>query len=184
MANFAQSGIVIFTVTNKGTAVNEFEILAEDKLQIKTERENITPGTTVTVTAQLEPGTLKFMQAVHRRGDCNAIREHKRASIFIATAIVLLIIFVVSAVLGKTGVGPGKLFMSASEKIQKPASSAGRSVSDSARGIFKYRWVVKENNELKKEIRILKNDFVKEKLKKKELEELRELSKKIGRAHV
>ena len=108
------------------------------------------------------------------------IREHKRASIFIATAIVLLIIFVVSAVLGKTGVGPGKLFMSASEKIQKPASSAGRSVSDSARGIFKYRWVVKENNELKEEIRILKNDFVKEKLKKKELEELRELSKALN----
>ena len=63
------------------------------------------------------------------------IREHKRASIFIATAIVLLIIFVVSAVLGKTGVGPGKLFMSASEKIQKPATSAGRSVSDTGRGI-------------------------------------------------
>ena len=56
-ANSAQSGTVTFTVTNKGTAVNEFEILAEDKLQIKTERENITPGTTVTVTAQLEPGT-------------------------------------------------------------------------------------------------------------------------------
>ena len=38
-ANSAQSGTVTFTVTNKGTAVNEFEILAEDKLQIKTERD-------------------------------------------------------------------------------------------------------------------------------------------------
>ncbi len=53
----AKSGTLTFTVTNNGTAVNEFEILAEDQLQIVVERENITPGTTVEVTAQLEPGT-------------------------------------------------------------------------------------------------------------------------------
>lgn len=56
-ANATKSGTVTFHVTNNGTSVNEFEILAEDKLQIKTERENITPGTTVDVTAALEPGT-------------------------------------------------------------------------------------------------------------------------------
>ena len=55
--NTAKSGTLTFTVSNKGTAVNEFEILAEDKLQIVVERENITPGTTVEVTAVLEPGT-------------------------------------------------------------------------------------------------------------------------------
>ena len=53
----AKSGTLTFTVSNTGTAVNEFEILAEDKLQIVVERENITPGTTVEVTAVLEPGT-------------------------------------------------------------------------------------------------------------------------------
>ena len=56
-ANGAKSGVVTFKVTNNGTAVNEFEILAEDKLQIVTERENLTPGTTTEVTALLEPGT-------------------------------------------------------------------------------------------------------------------------------
>ncbi|WP_321973458.1 iron uptake system protein EfeO [Paratractidigestivibacter sp.] len=56
-ANTAKSGVVTFKVTNNGTAVNEFEILAEDKLQIVTERENLTPGTTTEVTALLEPGT-------------------------------------------------------------------------------------------------------------------------------
>lgn len=55
-ANSAKSGTVTFSVTNNGTAVNEFEILAEDQLQIVTERENITPGTTVEVTAILETG--------------------------------------------------------------------------------------------------------------------------------
>ena len=53
----ALSGTVTFSVTNSGTAVNEFEILAEDQLQIVTERENITPGTTVEVTTTLEPGS-------------------------------------------------------------------------------------------------------------------------------
>ena len=56
-ASTAKSGTLTFTVTNSGTAVNEFEILAEDQLQIVVERENITPGTTVEVTAVLEPGT-------------------------------------------------------------------------------------------------------------------------------
>lgn len=53
----ALSGTVTFSVTNSGTAVNEFEILADDQLQIVTERENITPGTTVEVTAILQPGS-------------------------------------------------------------------------------------------------------------------------------
>ena len=53
----AKSGTVTFNVTNNGTAVNEFEILAEDQLQIVSERENLTPGTTTEVTVILEPGT-------------------------------------------------------------------------------------------------------------------------------
>ena len=55
--NTTPSGTVTFKVTNSGTAVNEFEILADDKLQIVTERENLTPGTTVEVVAQLEEGS-------------------------------------------------------------------------------------------------------------------------------
>jgi iron uptake system component EfeO len=53
----AASGAITFTATNNGTAVNEFEILAEDKLRIVGEKENITPGQTVDYVLQLEPGT-------------------------------------------------------------------------------------------------------------------------------
>lgn len=53
----APSGVVTFTLTNSGTARNEFEILAEDKLRIVGERENLGPGTTVDYTLSLEPGT-------------------------------------------------------------------------------------------------------------------------------
>lgn len=51
------SGKVTFSVTNKGTKPNEFEVLAENKLQIESERENIGPGTTTTLTTALEEGT-------------------------------------------------------------------------------------------------------------------------------
>ncbi len=53
----APGGPVTFQVTNKGTDVNEFEILASDKLRIAGEKENIGPGTTVNYVVQLAEGT-------------------------------------------------------------------------------------------------------------------------------
>ncbi|MFF1878721.1 iron uptake system protein EfeO [Leifsonia sp. NPDC058230] len=56
-AGTAPSGPITFQVTNKGTDVNEFEILAEDKLRIAGEKENIGPGTTVNYVVQLAEGS-------------------------------------------------------------------------------------------------------------------------------
>ncbi|HWM33225.1 MAG TPA: iron uptake system protein EfeO [Pseudolysinimonas sp.] len=53
----APSGTVKFELTNSGTDVNEFEILAEDRLRIVGEKENLIPGQTVAYTLQLNPGT-------------------------------------------------------------------------------------------------------------------------------
>ena len=53
----AAAGNVTFSITNNGTDVNEFEILADDKLRIVGEKENVTPGSTVSYVAQLGPGT-------------------------------------------------------------------------------------------------------------------------------
>jgi iron uptake system component EfeO len=52
----APAGNVTFELTNSGSDVNEFEILAEDQLRVVGEKENVVPGTT-TYTAQLQPGT-------------------------------------------------------------------------------------------------------------------------------
>ncbi|NQX29362.1 peptidase M75 family protein [Microbacteriaceae bacterium VKM Ac-2854] len=61
-----EAGAVTFALENTGTDVNEFEILAEDKLRIVGEKENVTPGQSVSYVAQLEPGTYytacKFQQ--------------------------------------------------------------------------------------------------------------------------
>jgi iron uptake system component EfeO len=56
-AQTTATGAVTFSATNNGTDVNEFEILAADKLRIVGEKENITPGQTVNYVVQLDPGT-------------------------------------------------------------------------------------------------------------------------------
>lgn len=50
-------GQVSFSLSNEGTVRNEFEVLAEDKLRIVGERENLGPGTKTDYTLVLEPGT-------------------------------------------------------------------------------------------------------------------------------
>ena len=56
-ANTATAGAVTFALSNNGTDVNEFEILADDQLRIVGEKENVTPGQTVSYVVQLDPGT-------------------------------------------------------------------------------------------------------------------------------
>ncbi|KQB84243.1 iron uptake system protein EfeO [Corynebacterium oculi] len=51
------SGRVTFQLKNEGTVRNEFEILAEDRLRIVGERENLGPGTSTDYTVLLEPGS-------------------------------------------------------------------------------------------------------------------------------
>ncbi|UEJ83833.1 cupredoxin domain-containing protein [Brachybacterium halotolerans subsp. kimchii] len=51
------SGQVTFTVQNTGSVPNEFEILAQDKLRIVSEKENIGPGTSVELMTALKEGT-------------------------------------------------------------------------------------------------------------------------------
>lgn len=50
-------GAVTIKIVNQGSVPNEFEILAEDKLRIVAEKENIGPGTTTNLTTALTEGT-------------------------------------------------------------------------------------------------------------------------------
>jgi iron uptake system component EfeO len=66
-ASTSTAGPVTFELNNTGSDVNEFEILADDKLRIVGEKENVTPGQVISYVAHLEPGTYytacKFQQA-------------------------------------------------------------------------------------------------------------------------
>ncbi|WP_429625375.1 imelysin family protein, partial [Staphylococcus aureus] len=53
----APAGPITFQITNTGSDVNEFEVLAPDKLRIAGEKENIGPGTTVNYVVQLAEGS-------------------------------------------------------------------------------------------------------------------------------
>jgi iron uptake system component EfeO len=53
----APSGPVVFDVTNSGTQVTEFYLLAEDGLRVVGEVEHIAPGTSRTLTATVQPGS-------------------------------------------------------------------------------------------------------------------------------
>jgi iron uptake system component EfeO len=55
-ATTAPSGTVTFTVANTGSDSTEFEVLASDGLRIISEKENIGPGTSGTLTTRLEAG--------------------------------------------------------------------------------------------------------------------------------
>jgi len=74
-ANTAAAGAVAFQLTNKGTDVNEFEILAEDKLRIVGEKENVTPGQSVSYVAQLGPGTYYTACKFRQVGDHIGLAE-------------------------------------------------------------------------------------------------------------
>ncbi|CAG7609114.1 iron uptake system protein EfeO [Leucobacter soli] len=52
----AESGTLVFTVTNEGTKVNEFYVLGENGLTIVGEVENIAPGASRDLTVQVGPG--------------------------------------------------------------------------------------------------------------------------------
>jgi len=62
----AAAGVVVFSITNSGTDVNEFYLLADDGLRIVGEKENLVPGQSTDFTIQLDPGSYftacKFQQ--------------------------------------------------------------------------------------------------------------------------
>jgi iron uptake system component EfeO len=53
----APSGSIVFTVSNTGSDITEFYLLAEDGLRIISEVENVGPGLTRDLVVQVQPGT-------------------------------------------------------------------------------------------------------------------------------
>ncbi|KAA0920025.1 peptidase M75 family protein [Dietzia sp. ANT_WB102] len=69
------SGTTRFELTNNGSEVNEFEILADDKLRVVGEKENLQPGTTTPFTIVLEPGTYYTACKPNMVGEITGIAE-------------------------------------------------------------------------------------------------------------
>ncbi len=106
-------------------------------------------------------------------------KKHKKISVMLAVIIVLLAVFAVSAIKGGE-LGIGNSILSITSKVHKPVSNAGDSAGESITGIFRFKAISKENQKLKEEIQILKEDLIKQKLKKKDLKDLKKLSQVLN----
>ena len=105
------------------------------------------------------------------------IREHRFISAVIAILLIALIILGVTIKSGTSGVGIfNRIYMS----IEKPVSSLGTSIRKNVSGVFSYRELIKENEELRDENDRLKNEISQLTFSAKELQQLQELSKALN----
>jgi len=114
----------------------------------------------------------------------NWLREHKILTLVLSIFFILsvIIVFSYSNIGNSTALGRGV------EKvvtlIQGPVSSAGNGVKKGVKGIFQFRNILKENEELRDQIADLNRELIQTKLTEAELAELRSLSNILGYENV
>ncbi|HVI41028.1 MAG TPA: rod shape-determining protein MreC, partial [Anaerovoracaceae bacterium] len=114
----------------------------------------------------------------------NWLKEHKIFTIILSIFFALIIIVVVSY----DNIGNSTVLGRSIEKVvtlvQGPVSNAGNGVKAGVKGIFQFRSIVKENEELKGQISDLNREIIQIKLTEAELAELRNLSNILGYENV
>jgi rod shape-determining protein MreC len=114
----------------------------------------------------------------------NWLREHKVLTLISSVFLVLVIVIVVSY----SNIGNSTVFGRSVQSVvtlgQGPVTSAGNGIKSGLKGIFQFRSVVRENQELKKQITDLNRQLIQAKLTDTELAELRNLSNILGYENV
>ncbi len=106
----------------------------------------------------------------------NWIREHKVLVSVLAALLVLVALILVSFICGGTIFPFSGAVQTVVKTVEKPVSAANDAVSSTAKGIFRFNAIVKENEELKKEVGELRKQVNDLTLKNYERQELGELS--------
>lgn len=110
----------------------------------------------------------------------NWLREHKILTLILSIFLAFVIVIVVSySNIGNSTV-LGRSVQTVVTMAQGPVSSAGNGIKSGLKGIFQFRSIVKENEELKKQITDLNRQLIQAKLTDSELTELRNLSNILG----
>lgn len=114
----------------------------------------------------------------------NWLREHKLLTGILSVFLILIIITVgsYSNIGSSTALGRG--VQQIISLVQGPVSNAGNGVKSGITGIFQFRKILRENEELKDQVANLNRQIVQNKLTKAELEELRNLSGILGYENV
>ena len=114
----------------------------------------------------------------------NWLREHKILTVILSIVMVLIIIIVVSySNIGSSTI-LGRSVQHVVTLVQGPVSGAGNGVKSGLKGIFQFRSILKENEELKDQVTDLNREIVQIKLTQAELDELRNLSSILGYENV
>lgn len=105
------------------------------------------------------------------------IREHILFSTIFIIVVLLVLMVVFSFFSGGGGNVVSKSTQSIVTTIEKPFVSISSGVRNTFKGVFNYRKVVSENDELKDQVAELENQNIELKMKQDELDELGDLSK-------
>lgn len=108
------------------------------------------------------------------------IREHTKLAIVIGVFLILLVVITVSFVNKGNNSWLGRKLESGMIQVQEPLSNVGNGISNGFSGIFRFRTLVKENQELKDEISKLNQQIINNRLSDLELQELRQLSSSLN----
>lgn len=107
-------------------------------------------------------------------------REHTKLVILLAVILIQVVIIVISFVNVGDVSWLGRKVTDGVTAIQKPLSDAGNGVANGLWGVFRFRSVLAENEELKKQVADLNHEVIRERLSALELQELKELSSSLN----
>ncbi len=108
------------------------------------------------------------------------IREHKVLTLFLVILLALIIIFGVSVIMSGKGESTGDVLTSGMSTVSGKLTSAVTTVRDNVLGIFSYKQLQEQIDELQDENNSLKRELAEAKLDEQQLDELRELSQVLN----
>ncbi|MDF3001997.1 MAG: mreC [Bacillota bacterium] len=110
----------------------------------------------------------------------NWLREHRVLSTILSIFFILIVIMAISYSHVGSSTVLGRSVQKVTALVQEPFSDAGNGIRSGLKGIFQFRSILKENEELKKQISDLNRQIIQNKLTEAELAELRNLSNILG----
>ncbi len=108
------------------------------------------------------------------------IREHTRLAAILTVAVVLIIVCMVSFAHFGNSSPLGRRLQSILTKVQEPISKAGNAAQNGLTGIFQFRTIMKENQELKDQVAELNRELTKLRLSEEEMGKIAELSNALN----
>lgn len=107
-------------------------------------------------------------------------REHTKLTVFFSVILMMIIIMSVSYVRSFDNAPPEGFVQGVFSVIQEPVVKAGNGLGDAFAGIFRFRQITRENEQLKGQVASLNKEVIGLKMSQNQLNEFRNLSKVLN----